>query len=60
MPCCVPQAWINERTVAFGTKNDKVAFVDAESLQPLQTVHLPVSSERLPDASDYEIPVSIA
>ena len=51
------QAWIDQSTVAIGTKDDKVLFLDASTLRVRKVVLLPLSV-RQPDDNPHEIVVS--
>ena len=51
------QAWLDQSTVAIGTKDDKVVFLDANTLRVRKVVLLPLSV-RQPDDNPHEIVVS--
>jgi hypothetical protein len=51
------QTWLGGSTVAFGTKDDKIVLLDADTLRVKKTVFLPLSG-RQPGSNPHEVVVS--
>ena len=52
------QAWLDEGTVAFGTKDDKITLVDAATLLPRKVLKLPLNGP--PPENEFDLPVRLS